>query len=253
MRGCVIEVWLSLVERYVRDVEAGGSNPLTSTRDGHLSGTLCIAEDVCFFIFLNFCGGAWAEIRSAGFGAAEETGMQSIYIFSGPCGSGKTTLSKAYAQHLADQDGARPIYLIHGDDFHAGFLEPSVRKGRAGARLPWPEILQFNWACMLGVADEALCRGLDVVADYVVEDELPLVRRLAEAHGARLYYIVLTASAESIERRLCRRGDAELVERALFLKDKLEHAPENQGRLLDNTGLSAAEQIEALQSARFLL
>ena len=24
MRGCVIEVWLSLVERYVRDVEAGG-------------------------------------------------------------------------------------------------------------------------------------------------------------------------------------------------------------------------------------
>ena len=26
-----IEVWLSLVERYVRDVEAGGSNPLTST------------------------------------------------------------------------------------------------------------------------------------------------------------------------------------------------------------------------------
>ena len=27
-----IEVWLSLVERYVRDVEAGGSNPLTSTK-----------------------------------------------------------------------------------------------------------------------------------------------------------------------------------------------------------------------------
>ena len=26
-----IGVWLSLVERYVRDVEAGGSNPLTST------------------------------------------------------------------------------------------------------------------------------------------------------------------------------------------------------------------------------
>jgi hypothetical protein len=29
------EVWLSLVERCVRDAEAGGSNPLTSTsRDG---------------------------------------------------------------------------------------------------------------------------------------------------------------------------------------------------------------------------
>ena len=29
--GLIFEVWLSLVERYVRDVEAGGSNPLTST------------------------------------------------------------------------------------------------------------------------------------------------------------------------------------------------------------------------------
>ena len=28
----IFEVWLSLVERYVRDVEAAGSNPVTSTR-----------------------------------------------------------------------------------------------------------------------------------------------------------------------------------------------------------------------------
>ncbi len=31
-RGCFYEVWLSLVERYVRDVEVAGSNPVTSTR-----------------------------------------------------------------------------------------------------------------------------------------------------------------------------------------------------------------------------
>ena len=30
-RGSFFEVWLSLVERYVRDVEAAGSNPVTST------------------------------------------------------------------------------------------------------------------------------------------------------------------------------------------------------------------------------
>lgn len=29
---CIIRVWLNLVERYVRDVEAGGSNPLTLTK-----------------------------------------------------------------------------------------------------------------------------------------------------------------------------------------------------------------------------
>ena len=30
--ACFFEVWLSLVERYVRDVEVAGSNPVTSTK-----------------------------------------------------------------------------------------------------------------------------------------------------------------------------------------------------------------------------
>ena len=47
-RGRNIEVWLSLVERYVRDVEAGGSNPLTSTMKRHPIG--------CLFLFPTFAG-----------------------------------------------------------------------------------------------------------------------------------------------------------------------------------------------------
>ncbi len=33
IRGPFYEVWLSLVERYVRDVEVAGSNPVTSTKE----------------------------------------------------------------------------------------------------------------------------------------------------------------------------------------------------------------------------
>ena len=55
-RGCNIEVWLSLVERYVRDVEAGGSNPLTSTMKRHPVG--------CLFCFFTFAG--LKEEREAG-------------------------------------------------------------------------------------------------------------------------------------------------------------------------------------------
>ena len=40
-----IGVWLSLVERYVRDVEAAGSNPVTPTGNSHLRW-----EDDCFCI-----------------------------------------------------------------------------------------------------------------------------------------------------------------------------------------------------------
>ena len=44
------EVWLSLVERYVRDVEAGGSNPLTSTIDEHQFGYIVYHDWCSFFI-----------------------------------------------------------------------------------------------------------------------------------------------------------------------------------------------------------
>ena len=71
--------------------------------------------------------------------------------------------------------------------------------------------------------------------DYVIEDELPRVRELAEKNRVPLYYIVLTADAEEIERRIRERGDVDLMERALFLKKKLENMPENQGHLYDNT------------------
>ncbi len=99
------------------------------------------------------------------------------------------------------------------------------------------------WECMLDVAGKALARGLDVVIDYVVEDELPLLQKLAKEYDAKLHYLVLTASEEAITERLRTRGDDELIERALFLKKKLDNLPENQGHLYDNTGKTMAEEV----------
>lgn len=161
-----------------------------------------------------------------------------LYVISGPCGCGKTTLSTALAGSLTDG----PACLIHGDDFQGWLAAP------AGRELSWPETLAFNWDCILSVADSALRRGLDVVVDYVVEDELPRLAALARAHGAALHYAVLTASAETLRQRLAARGDAWLTERALLLKDRLENAPENRGCLLDVTGLTAAQALERLRA-----
>lgn len=116
---------------------------------------------------------------------------QSVYFFSGPCGCGKTTLANAFAKKLVGQRCVKQIYVIHGDDFHGGFVETDNKDaffvdGRASDFLVWKQILKFNWECILEVAGKALTRGLDVVIDYVIEDELPLVRRLAEECGASL-------------------------------------------------------------------
>lgn len=180
----------------------------------------------------------------------------SIYFFSGPCGCGKSTLADAYAKHLVNEKGKKQVYLIHGDDFHAGFVEAERQEslfvdGQAADALRWEEILKFNWKCILDVARNALARGLDVVIDYVIEEELPLVQELAAEFSAKLYYVVLTASEETIRQRIRERGDVELTERALFLKNKLDHLPENQGHLLDNTGLTVEEEVERLEQGQY--
>ncbi len=169
--------------------------------------------------------------------------MPSIYLFSGPCGCGKTTLTEACAKTLD-----APAYIIHGDDLQAGFVTPEHAEGPS-----WPDILAFNWACILANARCALQLGVDVVIDYVVEDELPLVRSLAVELGTTLYYIVLTASEDTLRNRLQERGDAWLTDRALFLKAKLDTMPENQGHLYDITGMSVEQELQELHPERFIV
>lgn len=174
--------------------------------------------------------------------------MSNIYFISGPCGCGKSTLADAYAEHLVKVEKRPRTYVIHGDDFHHGFVgmyeeDAFCREEQDSNPLAWSQVLKFNWECILDVTGKALVRGLDVIIDYVVEDELPMLQKLAKEHDAKLYYVVLTASEETITKRIQTRGDNELIERALFLKKKLDSLPENQGHLYDNTGKIVAKEI----------
>lgn len=144
------------------------------------------------------------------------------------------------------------MYVIHGDDFHDGFIKahPPIDKSR-GAFLEWPDILRFNWECVLSVAQKALERDLDVIIDYVVEEELPLLKRLAADCQAHLFYVVLTATQEELIQRLTQRGSSDLIDRSLFLKDKLDHAPENLAHLFNTSNKSVEQEIAALDMAKY--
>ena len=180
--------------------------------------------------------------------------MKNIYVFSGPCGCGKSTLTESYARHLVQTTQRNQVYVIHGDDFHKGFVETGRRVGPdCPGFLYWNDILQFNWACMLDTAQKALNHGLDVLIDYVVENELPLLTALARKNCAKLYYIVLTASSDELKQRLIKRGSADLIERSLFLKDKLENIPENRPYLYDISGMTVDEEIAALRTELYVI
>lgn len=173
--------------------------------------------------------------------------MSKIIFISGPCGCGKSTFTDAYAKHLVRLEG-KPVYVIHGDDFHRGFVEPEEKdaffvNGEASDSVQWEEILSFNWDCILATAERALKQNLTVLIDYVIEEELPRVKKLADLYHAPFYYVVLTAEAEALEKRIRKRGDIDMIERSLFLKKKLEAIPENQGHLYDNTGKIVVEEV----------
>lgn len=183
--------------------------------------------------------------------------MPKIILISGACGSGKTTFADAYARHLVEQD-RKTVYVIHGDDFHRGFKEPEEKgdffvDGKASDQVLWEDILRFNWDCILSTAQRALQDHLDVVIDYVVEEELVRVRELAENNRASLYYIVLTADVDEIERRIRKRGDVDMIGRALFLKKKLEAMPENRGHMYNNTGKTAEDAVREIVPDQYLV
>lgn len=172
--------------------------------------------------------------------------MKQLIFVSGPCGCGKTTFTNLYAKKLAQQE-QKPVYVIHGDDFQDGFVQP---EGESAETVPWAEILRFNWDCLLAAAGRALRYGT-VIVDYVVEDELPRVQQLAREHGAELFYLVLTADEEQLEQRLRQRGDVDLIERSLFLKRELESREENHGHLWDTTGKSPEELVSEMNLAHW--
>ena len=180
-----------------------------------------------------------------------------IIFISGACGAGKSTFTDAYAKHLV-RENHQPVYVIHGDQFHAGFVEPEDKgdffiDGQPSDQILWADILQFNWDCILATADRVLQQNLDVLIDYVIEDELPLIQNLAARHHASLYYIVLTANEKELELRIRKRGDTDLIGRALFLKNKLETMQANQGHLYNNTGKSVDDMIREIKLDQYQL
>ena len=53
--------------------------------------------------------------------------MARIIFVSGACGSGKTAFADAYSRYLVSNDH-KTVYVIHGDDFHRGFVEPEDKE-----------------------------------------------------------------------------------------------------------------------------
>ncbi|MDF2544240.1 MAG: hypothetical protein K0S47_3958 [Herbinix sp.] len=166
--------------------------------------------------------------------------MNYIYLISGACGCGKSTLSKELARKIDHS------FLIGGDELHAFFSEKDD--------VPWLERLRITWENICSVTQNALRNHLNVIIDYVVEEELPLLQSYLEDNTYELRYLVILPSDEVIKARITTRGDIELIDRALFLRNKLSNIDSNIQHIYDNSEKSVEETIKAfLSEDRFIV
>ncbi|MBM7553065.1 AAA family ATPase [Thalassobacillus pellis] len=146
----------------------------------------------------------------------------SIYIISGPCGVGKSTIARQLA------NGMEQVVLVEGDLIHSMFV---------GTKQPeWEGQLTIVWENLLAIVKNFINNDLHVIIDYVVEDELDWFCRQLENFDASIYYVVLRAERDTLVSRLQKRGSTDLIERSLFLLNKLENMNANKPYLYDTTG-----------------
>ncbi|MDN4523913.1 AAA family ATPase [Fictibacillus fluitans] len=160
--------------------------------------------------------------------------MNRIYIFSGPCGVGKSTISKMLAESMEN------VVLVHGDDIHSMFTGKN--------QPPWDEQLSIVWQNTLSITKNFLEHRLDIVLDYVVEDELEWFCRGLSGYDVEIYYVVLRADEDVLVQRLQERGNADLIDRSLFLLNQLENDPANRRYLYNTTNQSPKEILEDLRN-----
>lgn len=155
-----------------------------------------------------------------------------VYLISGPLGVGKSTVSKSLA------DSMNQCALIEGDlllHVYRGENEP-----------PWEERLRLAWLNITAVTRNLLRHGVDVVIDFVVEDELQWFYDQLSDLDATLHYVVLHAQPDTLTARLSQRGDGQYIQRSLFLRNKLMASPSNEPFLLDADRKRPEELVEEI-------
>ncbi|MGM7721580.1 AAA family ATPase [Metabacillus sp. Hm71] len=155
-----------------------------------------------------------------------------IYIISGPCGVGKSTVSKEVAR-MIDRG-----VLIEGDLLNAMIVDDS--------ELSWEERLEINWNNILSLTRNVILHDYNVVIDYVVETELEWFCQQVSDLNVQIKYVVLTAKEAKLRERLHQRGDSYLIERSLFLHKEFEISSLHRLYLLETTDkepLEVAQEI----------
>jgi ABC-type polysaccharide/polyol phosphate transport system ATPase subunit len=169
---------------------------------------------------------AGMKLRDGLVNLGKENKNKTIYLISGPCGVGKSTVSKILTQMI------KPSAMIVGDYIIFMFGD--------GSEPPWEERLHLTWKNILALTRNFIQHDFNVIIDFVVEDELEWFCNQISDLDVRLKFIVLRANKETLIERLGKRGDTDLVDRSLYLLNQMESTTDKQF-MYDTTAIQPKE------------
>jgi predicted kinase len=159
--------------------------------------------------------------------------MQTVYILSGPAGVGKSTTSRALVGALKNSAYISGDYVSH---MHVN-----------GRQKPWESKLELSliWNNILGLTQNFVSNGIDVVIDYVTfPDEAYWLRDRLKELTVNVVYTVLWVDPETLlSRDQLRQPEHQMGERCLILIEEFKESGLNTNHLLD-TSQDSVDAIE---------
>jgi len=168
-----------------------------------------------------------------------------IFILTGPCGVGKSTISKIIAEKL-DKSA-----LIEGDSIYhlvvGGYVKPWEDDGT---------YLGLFWENIFDLIDNFLERNISVVLNYIIYPEKirEIIKVLKEKNYAAKFIVLMVDETTIIERDNLREEDCRMGERSIKILNEFEKVYSDSSHILNTSCLSEEKSGEIImRDDRFYL
>lgn len=168
---------------------------------------------------------------------------KTVFVITGPCGVGKSTISHKLAQTL-DKSSHINADLIY-EMVVGGYLLPWQDDGR---------LIELSWLNISALASNFLENNYDVVIDYIAFPEhLEYLKNLECKYNAVLKYVVLMANEDTIRMRDSGRAPEEVMgDRAVEVLNQFRDKEIDSKYILDTSDKSIEDIIlEIKREERF--
>ncbi len=173
--------------------------------------------------------------------------MASVYLISGPAGVGKSTTSKSLVRSLSNSA------YISGDAISHMHIN--------GRQKPWESKMEIEliWNNILGLTENFLRSGIDVVIDYVAfpHEAVWLKKQLQELTPSVKYVVLWTDEQTLLSRDKLRLPEHQMKERCLVLMKEFQESGIQTHNML-NTSQQSTDDInqvvyDILNNSQFLV